>query len=69
VAKKTITAEQYTCNNEACGTTVIATKDEPPNGYGGRVVGIDAGGGNSAEWWACSEDCIQPAVLGALAQR
>lgn len=68
MAKRTITAEEYKCNNPACGTIVLATKNEPPNGFGGRVVGIDAGGGGSAEWWACGEDCIKAAVLAALSE-
>lgn len=69
MAKRTVTADEYKCNNPACGTIVLATKDEPPEGYGGRVVGIIEGGGNSAEWWACERECIEPAVLAALAER
>jgi hypothetical protein len=66
MAKKTVTADQYICN--ACKTIVLAMKDEPPEGYGGRVIGITEGGGRSAEWWACSQACITEAVINALSE-
>lgn len=68
MAKRTVTVEEYRCNNPKCDTIVLAHKNEPPEGYGGRVVGIDAGGGRSADWWACQQECIEPAVIGALAE-
>lgn len=68
MAKKTITADEYRCNNPRCNTIVLATKDEPPEGYGGRVVGISSTGGRSAEWWACKRECIEPAVVAALSE-
>lgn len=69
MAKRTITADEYKCNNPPCPTVVLAPKDDPPEGYGGRVIGITSGGGGSADWWACSAKCIEPAILAALDPR
>jgi hypothetical protein len=33
-------------------------------GYHGKVTEVRSGGGVSGiEWYACSDDCIQPAIL------
>lgn len=66
VAKRTITADEYRCNNPKCSTVVLAPKDDPPEGYGGRVTGITSSGGGSADWWACEAPCIEPAILAVL---
>lgn len=69
MAKRTVTADEYTCNNPECGVVVLATKDEPPLGFWGRVNGVFDGGGGSADWWADKPECIGPAIMAALAVR
>lgn len=64
MAKKTVTAEQYVCNN--CSKVVLALKDEPPEGFGGTVYAISGTGGRNAQWWACRQECIEGAILHAL---
>lgn len=68
MGKRTVTVDEYRCNNPACGAIVLATKDDPAEGYGGRVNGVTESGGRSADWWACSPKCIEPAVLAALSE-
>lgn len=52
------------CDNPACEIAHIDNKDEPAHGYHGKQVGIHLqyGGGSIKKWYACSLECIAPAI-------
>lgn len=61
MAKQKATIE--VCDNPECGNSEIVTKDEPATGYHlGRGFWVSGGGGPIPATYACSEECILPAV-------
>lgn len=67
--KEPVKAVRYTC--DGCGVEHLIANDrdnEPPLGFHGEGVGwIHPGGGwGCTSWYACSEECIGPAVVAAI---
>lgn len=60
-----IKAFEYTC--DGCAIKVVTVGDEDARGYHGTAVQVsDTGRTNGFDWYACSNECIQPAVENAI---
>lgn len=57
-----IRAEKHTC--DGCGSiTIVETGSEPVDGFHGDVFEVSPSGGRGGKFYACTSDCIAPAVL------
>jgi hypothetical protein len=61
---KDVKAVEYTCDN--CGKSEVALARDEVNGYSGTVTAVFSGGGSTAKFFACSTDCLVPAIQAAL---
>lgn len=53
----------YACDAPECSTEVVARDDEVPAGFIGTTTFEHAGGGDTAEWFACTALHIRKAVV------
>jgi hypothetical protein len=53
----------YVCDVPECSTEVVARGDEVPAGFIGTTTFEHAGGGDTAEWFACIATHIRKAVV------
>lgn len=63
----------YECDNPTCPTVRVpeefdddGTVQEPALGFHLNAFQVSKTGGNSAAAYACSEDCITPAIIDTL---
>jgi hypothetical protein len=63
MAKNEEKMDVYTCDAPECSTEVVAREGEIPAGFIGTTMFEHAGGGDVAEWFACTALHIRKAVV------
>lgn len=64
--KRKIALDEYVCDN--CGESQVVERNAMTDAFGfhGVTQEVDITGGTRADWFACKEECIFPAIKAAL---